>query len=323
MKVFVTGGTGFIGSHLVDRLLGEKTDVYALVRDPQKLKWLEGKNIRCLAGDLYSIPSLPKDLDYVFHVAGLTKSSRLADYYTVNQQGTASLFQSLRSQNITPKRIVNLSTIAAGSPSLEGRPVTEDTPPNPVTCYGKSKLLGEYEAHSCQDVFSTVSIRVGGVYGPRDKDFLSFFKIIKRGFLPLLGRIPLKLSLIHVQDLVTAMMLAARKDLPSGEVFNVADPDPYSWEDLGKTAAEILGKKIKTIKIPLSLVWAAACFASLGQKITGKSSAVNKEKYKEAKQGAWVVDTKKAETLLGFRSQYTLEEGLKETLDWYKEQNWM
>ena len=95
MKAFVTGGTGFIGSHLVEALSRMGIEVFALIRNPKKLKWLKGLNFHILKGDLFSIPSLPGNLDVVYHLAALTKATKAKDYYTVNQQGTASLFESL------------------------------------------------------------------------------------------------------------------------------------------------------------------------------------------------------------------------------------
>ncbi|MBW1790178.1 MAG: NAD(P)-dependent oxidoreductase, partial [Deltaproteobacteria bacterium] len=94
MKIFVTGGTGFIGSHLIDSLLHENgMEIYALVRDLRNKKWLEGRAIRCLEGDLTNLPSLPQDIDMIFHLAGSTKARKPADYYTANKEGSASLFQ--------------------------------------------------------------------------------------------------------------------------------------------------------------------------------------------------------------------------------------
>ncbi|TFG58147.1 MAG: NAD-dependent epimerase/dehydratase family protein, partial [Candidatus Aminicenantes bacterium] len=97
MRVLVTGGTGFLGSHLVDRLLEEPgTEVYCLVRNPSKLRWLQGnKRIRLLAGDLQNLPSLPTGLGGVFHLAGLTKTLKASEYYTVNREGTANLLRAL------------------------------------------------------------------------------------------------------------------------------------------------------------------------------------------------------------------------------------
>ena len=124
MRALVTGGTGFIGSHLINHLLDKnKAEVYALVRNLENLKWLKGMDIRFLDGNLFSIPSLPTNIDYVFHIAGITKARKLADYYTVNQHGTASLFQALQAQNIKPKRIFLLSSTAAAGPSRDGNPV--------------------------------------------------------------------------------------------------------------------------------------------------------------------------------------------------------
>jgi len=203
MRALVTGGTGFIGSHLINHLLDDgDAEVYALVRDTKNLKWLDGLDVHFLNGDLFSIPSLPTNIEYVFHIAGITKARKLADYYTVNQYGTASLFQSLRAQNISPKKIFFLSSTAAAGPSLDGNPVKEDDEPHPVTAYGKSKLLGEKEALEFKEDFPLVIIRVGAVYGPRDKDFLSYFKTIKKGILLSLASRKRWYCLCYIKDLI-------------------------------------------------------------------------------------------------------------------------
>jgi len=94
MKVFITGSTGFVGSHLIDYYLAKKdVEIFALVRDRNNLKWLKGYDINALEGNLFTIPSLPSDIDLVFHIAGLTLATNLADYYTVNQMGTAVFFR--------------------------------------------------------------------------------------------------------------------------------------------------------------------------------------------------------------------------------------
>ena len=107
MKIFITGGTGFIGSQLIEHFLDQRNaDIYVLVRNRKNLKWLEGLDLHILEGDLSSIPLLPSDLDFVFHVAGITKAIKSVHYYTVNQYGTASLLQALQSQKINLKRLV-------------------------------------------------------------------------------------------------------------------------------------------------------------------------------------------------------------------------
>ncbi|MBE3131430.1 MAG: NAD(P)-dependent oxidoreductase, partial [Acidobacteria bacterium] len=223
MRVLVTGGTGFLGSHLVERLLEEPgAEVYALVRDPSKLRWLEGiERVRLLTGDLQNLPALPAGLGCVFHLAGLTKTFKASDYYTVNREGTANLLRALEGQSCAP-RFVHLGSIAAGGPSAPRRPVCEGDPPRPVSPYGVSKLMAEAEILKYKDRFPVVILRAAAVYGPRDEDFLEYFRWMKRGILPLVGQRRKSLSLLYVRDAVRAVLLAARPEVPSGEVFNIA-----------------------------------------------------------------------------------------------------
>ncbi len=324
MRAFVTGGTGFIGSHLIDYLLDNKgAEVYALVRDPSNLKWLNGLDVHLLKGDLFNLPALPSGIDYIFHVAGITKAHKLADYYTVNQHGTASLFQALQRQRLSPEKIIYLSSIAASGPSADKIPVKENDEPHPIHPYGESKLLGENEASKFKSLSSLVIIRVGAVYGPRDKDFLSYFRIINRGILPSLAFNQRWLSLCYIEDLIHAFDLCLQKELESGEIFNIADPQPYSWDELGKEAGKILKKKLIPVKLPLFLLYPAAFISEGIAKLRKKTTLFDRRRLLETKQQGWVADTKKAEDLLAFSPLFSLHEGLKKSLDWYVDQGWL
>jgi nucleoside-diphosphate-sugar epimerase len=324
MKVFITGGTGFIGSHLVDSLLAETdTEVFALVRDLNNKKWLEGREIHCLEGDLESLPSLPEDVDIIFHLAGSTKARKPADYYTVNQGGSASLFQSLADRKLRPGRLVLLSSLAAAGPSRAGRPVRESDPPQPLTPYGRSKLAGELEALKFKDRFPLTIIRVGPVFGPRDRDFITLFRMVKKGIMPTFGSASHQVSLCYVKDLVKALKQSMHDDSPSGEIFNIGDPKPYSWDDFGRTAGMVLGKSPRMIRFPLPIVYLVAMISEAACKISGRVSILDRNKIRDMRQDAWVADIGKAQERLGFSPDYTLEEALRETITWYRDHHWI
>ncbi len=324
MRALVTGGTGFIGSHLINHLLDDKkAEVYALVRNLKNLNWLEGMNLHFLNGDLFSIPSLPKNIDYVFHIAGITKARKLADYYTVNQYGTASFFQSLHDQNLSPKKAFFLSSTAAAGPSLDGNPVKEDDEPHPVSAYGKSKLLGEREALKFKEDFPLIIIRVGAVYGPRDKDFLPYFKSVKKGILLSQASQESWYHLCYIKDLISSFDLCIQKDIKSGETINIADPQHITWDEFGKAAGEALGKKLLKIRCPSFLLKLAALVLEGAAAITNKPSNFNRDKLKAIKQTSWFTDITKAEQLLSFSPRFTLTQGLQETLTWYFDQGWL
>jgi nucleoside-diphosphate-sugar epimerase len=324
MRALVTGGTGFIGSHLINHLLDKKkAEVYALVRNLENLKWLKGMDIHFLDGHLFSIPSLPTNIDYVFHIAGITKARKLADYYTVNQHGTASLFQSLQAQNIAPKKVIFLSSTAAAGPSLDGNPVKEDDLPHPVSAYGESKLLGEKEALKFKKDFPLVIIRVGAVYGPRDEDFLPYFKSVKRGILLSQASQESWYHLCYIKDLINSFDLCIQKDLISGEIINIAHPHHLTWEEFGKISGELLEKKLLTIRCPFFLLKLAALVLEGAAAITHKPSNFNRDKLKAIMQTSWFTDTSKAERLLSFSPRFGLKEGLRETFSWYKDKGWL
>jgi dihydroflavonol-4-reductase len=318
MRVLVTGGTGFLGSHLVERLLEEpETEVHALVRNPSKLRWLDGiERVRLLTGDLHNLPALPAGLGCVFHLAGLTKTLKSNEYYTVNQEGTANLLRALDGQSCPP-RFVHLGSIAAGGPSAPRRPVCEADPPRPVSAYGESKLRAEAEVLKYKDRFPVVTLRAAAVYGPRDEDFLEYFRWMKRGILPLVGHGQKSLSLLYVRDAVRAILLAAKPGVPSGEVFNIADPGAYTWEDIGRTVAGLLGKKLVPVRFPLWTAYLASAASEGIGRLGGGASALNVSKYKQMKQAGWVADVRKARQGLGFESRFSLGEGLGETIAWY------
>ena len=318
MKVLVTGGTGFVGSHLIDRLLEDPdVEIYALVRNPAKAPWPRDiRRLHLLTGDLLNIPSLPAGLSAVVHLAGQTKAFKSSRYYTVNQAGTASLIRALAARAETPK-FIQVSSQAAAGPSTKGRPVREGDTPRPLSPYGLSKLAAEEEVLKFAVRFPVVILRPGAIYGPRDEDFLEFFRWVNKGVLPLFGPAGQCLSLCYVGDVVRAVLVAVKSEVPSGEIFNIASAQPTSWRELGRAAAAVLGRRVRLVRIPGWSVFMAAVAAEGLGRMRQRPTAVNLSKYKDMKAEEWVMDVRKARDMLGFEALTALEDGLKETLGWY------
>jgi len=317
VKALVTGGTGFIGSHLVDRLLAQGSEVWVLVRDPAKAAAFGWKNVRLLRGDLFSIPQLPAGFDIMFHLAGCTRSLHSANYYNVNQAGTASLCRALAGARTDFKLIV-LSSLAAAGPSLENRPIRESDPPHPVSAYGRSKWLGEQEALKYRDRFPVVILRPSAIFGPGDLDFLEYFRMIKKLFFPVV-RQQKEASICYVNDLVEALWLCALKDLPSGEIINIAAPVSYNWEQVGDAAVRAMKIRARKVTVPLRCLYAAAILFELRSRWTGKISLFGRDKYRDLIQTGWVADPAKARDALSFETRTTLDAGMEETIAWYRE----
>jgi len=322
MIALVTGGTGFIGTHLVERLLGRGTEVYALVRDPARAPFAGRAGVHILKGDLFRIPALPSKLDAVFHLAGLTKSLKTADYYTVNRQGTASLLDALAGRALFPRTVV-LSSLSACGPSDGRRGRRESDPPAPVTSYGKSKLGGEEEALARRDRFPVTILRVGAVYGPRDTDFLSLFKLVKHGWIPTVGAAHRLVSLCYVKDIVRALELAGRANLESGEILNIGDPVPHTFEDIGLAAARVFGKSPKKFVVSKSLAFGASFAREMLSVLTRRPNIVSRDKVLDYLQPGWVAETDNARLKLSFVAEYSLDEGIRETIRWYQDAGWL
>jgi len=324
MRVLVTGGTGFLGSHLVERLLEEPgVEVFALVRDPSRPRWLGGlSRVHFIVGDLQSVPALPDGLSAVYHLAGSTKTLKSGMYYTVNRDGTANLLRALEGRSDRP-RFVHMSSLAAVGPSAPDRGAREDDPPRPVSHYGESKLQAEREALKSRDRASVVILRPGAVYGPRDEDFLRYFRWIKRGARPLLGRCK-TLSLVHVRDVVRATLMAGSAEVASGEIFHIAEPVPRRWEDIGRAAARILGKRPVGIRVPYWAAYLAACASEGAGRLLGlDKNLLNRDKVKMISPDGWVADVDKARRGLGFETEVPFEKGLEETIAWYVREGWL
>jgi nucleoside-diphosphate-sugar epimerase len=322
MKVLVTGGTGFLGSHLVDALHAAGAEVFALLRNPGKPGWLAGTGARFLQGDLFSIPPLPRDIDTVYHLAGTAKSVQTAVYYTVNHLGTASLLAALESRGVKA-HFVFVSTISAGGPSPGGRLRREDDPPRPVSPYGQSKLLAEREVLKRRDVLPVTILRPGFIIGPRDRDFLELAKIVGWGVIPQLRGRRFHISGLYIKDAVRALVGLLRTPRRSGGIYNIAAPEPLDTLELGRIVAGCFGKRTLTIPVPLFAARWISGAAGLAARTAGRRPTVNPNLFQEMIRGDWGVDTRKAAEELSFVADTPFERAMGETLAWYVERGWL
>jgi dihydroflavonol-4-reductase len=323
-RVLVTGASGFIGSHLVDELLWKGYEVAALVRESSDLRWLRGKQVEYVYGDLQGKDQLPAltGFPYIFHLGGATKALRQRDFYRTNKEGTEQLLAAA-SKVKGLKRFVYLSSQAAAGPSPVERAQIEGDPPCPVSPYGKSKLHGEEAVLNCRGQFPVTILRPSAVYGPRDAYMFEYFKIISRGYLPLVGKDPTFLSFCYVEDLVQALMLSIQKPHPSGEVFFISDGEKYSLDFFANVVSSMLHIKLRKIRIPLWAAWFYAAASDGWGLVRKRPAAFHRGKCAEASQRQWICDITKAKKQLGFRPRFRLEAGIKVTLRWYTDKEWL
>lgn len=326
MRVLVTGGTGFIGSHLVETLLGEGHEVRCLVRDRRRLGWLAGLSGVSLAqGDVADPSSLRECLegvDHVYHAAGLTRARGTREFLRVNAEGTRHLVQACLGGTKRPRRFIHLSSLAAVGPRPTATPIAEDAPARPVSPYGWSKLEGEVAVLGAKDRLHVTVLRPPVVYGPRDRGVLEFARWVARGFLPLPAGSPRTLSLCYVQDLVAALRAAGEAQTSSGEVYHVAGEGAFTWEEIGQRLGESLGVRPRRLPIPVPVSLALATIADAWGWVTGRSGYFSRGKVREA-AGHWLCDTSKARRHLGVVPRVGLAEGVAITVKWYREAGWL
>jgi nucleoside-diphosphate-sugar epimerase len=326
MKVFMTGATGFIGSFLAESLVQAGHQVTCLVRKQSNLRWIADLDVECFYGSLNDINSLIRGLEgaeIVYHLAGVTKARTQKEYYRGNFEGTKNLIDAAIKRKKKIKRFMLVSSQTAVGPSPTIIPINENHPANPVTDYGKSKRAAEEYAISMMDKINMTIIRPPAVYGPRDTDILEFFRTVKFGIIPKLGGADKYLSLIHAKDLVRGIIMAAENEKAAGEIYFITSPEPYAWDEVSKITLKILQKKGMNISIPVGLMKGVAYIGEGISALTKKPALVNRQKIIDMEQDFWTCSPDKAKNQLGFECEISLENGIRETLIWYKEQKWL
>jgi dihydroflavonol-4-reductase len=327
MIAAVTGGTGFIGSHLVDRLLAQGHTVRALVRASSNLRWLEGKNVELVRADMSRPETLEpfvRDADIVYHIAGVVKSRDRAGYFDGNVTATRNLMDAALRHAPALKRFLYVSSQTAAGPStaLE-RPVREDDPPRPITTYGESKVAAEALLREYAGRLPWTIVRPPAVYGPRDTEIFIYFQTVARGLNSMIGFDDKRLSLVHVDDLVRGIMLAAGADCAIGRTYFISSEELYSWPQVGRIAAAALGARTVTLRVPHTLVYGIAAVAQVVAALQRRAATLNLEKARDITRRYWICDAGAAVRDLGYRQTVSIEEGIRGTIAWYREQGWL
>lgn len=326
MKALVTGATGFIGSHLVEAFLQRGDQVRCLIRKKSDLKWLKGLPIEATEGDCNDKSSLAeavKGVDQVFHLAGVTKAVQEKAYFEVNALGTENLIHACLQHNSHLQKFIYVSSQAAAGPCQNGDKKKESDRCEPVSLYGQSKRMGEDFALAHAHELPLLILRPSAVYGPRDRDIYTFFKLLSMKIKPCLSGEEQHISLCYVRDIVQAILLASETKESDGEIFFLSDGQSYRWEEVGDIFAEAMGITPICIRVPEWMILGIASISEYFSKISGKPALLNKGKVEEMVQKNWVCDITKAKEVLGFEPTVPLMEGARLTFEWYKKENWL
>ena len=324
MLALVTGGQGFIGSHLCRRLAAEGHRVRVLARPESRLDNLEGLAVETVRADLDGDGGLAEAVagaDWVFHLAGALKGFREADLMRVNRDGTRRLVEACRAAAPGLARFLLVSSVAAGGPSPGGgRPRQEDDPPRPVSWYGRSKLAAEREV--LESRLPAVILRPPVVFGPRDRDVLACFRLARRGLLQVPGRGDRSFSFIYAPDLADGLLRAAQAPCPSGTVFHLTGPT-LTWAEFSRRIAAVLGRTGRIVPLPEPLVRACGHCADLWARLRRRPGIFSSQKVLEMLAPGWVASPDKAARMLGWTAPTELGRALAATAAWYRDHGWI
>jgi nucleoside-diphosphate-sugar epimerase len=318
--ILVTGATGFVGSHLVEKLRSHGEAVRCLVRPGTDARRLP-PGVETAAGSLDTGEGMAgalQGVDVVIHAAGVTKAFSEAGYFAGNAHATGTLARAMAGRSI---RLVYVSSLAAIGPSLDGQPLAEDADPHPVSAYGRSKLAGERIVRAA--VPDAVIIRPPVVYGPRDTGVFQILKAVAQGWVVEIAGGERWFSAIYVEDLAEGLCAASRAPGIAGRAYFLAHRKPATWQELGNTAAQIMGRHPRTVRVPVAVANAVAWVSEMWSQVSRNPAIISREKVAEACWRFWTCEPAKAASDLGFEAPTPLAAGLAKTLTWYKEAGWL
>lgn len=326
-KLLITGASGFLGYHLVEEAIKQGYEVTAAIRNNSPTEQLKKFPILFTSLNYEDQRALLKNLtdnnyDYIIHAAGATKANHPEDYELVNAQYTQNLAQAAVAYGAQLKKFVFISSLAAVGPiSTNSETITEKTVSKPVTPYGKSKLLAEVYL-AAFNTLPLITLRPTAIYGPMERDILLMIKAINRGWELYIGRIDQLLSFVHVKDVALASLSALDSPIQRG-TYNLSDGHGYSRYALTALLKNLLNKRTIQIHLPVSLVKIIASVMEIVYSFNKKKPALNREKLAELTAQNWVCSIEALKNDIGYTPYYALENGMKDTLEWYKLNKWI
>jgi len=325
VNVFVTGGTGFVGAHLVKALRARGDRVTALVRRPalaEQLAW--GPEIRLVRGDLDDAAALRDGCtgaDVVYHVAGKIAARNAVEFMATNRDGTANVLEAARDAGA--RRFLFVSSLAVAGPTTPGHPIDENRPPAPVTDYGRSKLAAEVLVRAMPSPLTWTIVRPPVVYGEWDRGTLKIFQLARRGVVPVFGDGSQELSVIHAEDLARSLIAAGTSPGAAGRTYFAAHPTTTTSRELVLASGRALGKTPRIVPVPplvaRGVLWAVGTLAN----IAGRATLLSADKGNEYLAPAWTCRSDALTRDTGWRAEIELETGLRRAANWYREVGWL
>lgn len=327
MKVLVTGGSGFLGSHVAEQLSAAGHSVIALVRKSSNRKFLSTlPNLTFAEGsveDRASVDRAVADVDAIVHSAGLVKARTEEEFFECNTRGTVNLLEAAHAHAPRLSRFVHISSLEACGPSLDGRPVPFDQE-RPVTAYGRSKLAAEKEVLARKEKLPVVILRPAAIYGPRDVEILEAFKAARKRQYPVIGNGSMLGCYTYGPDCARACLRAIDASIPSGRIYFVDDGEPLPMaRAMGQVLHEALGTApLFRIGVPFPLLQLASYGVEAYGKVRGKAVMLTREKVKMLSHH-WVCESQKTREDLAWTPEVSFAEGVRRTAQWYQDNGWL
>jgi dihydroflavonol-4-reductase len=320
--VFLTGASGFVGSHIARRFVQEGWKVKALLRRPDRPGMLP-QGCEVVAGDLLAGDRYRRSMEgahAVVHAAGATAARGLPEFRASNVETAEALARAAR-QAAPEALFLLVSSQSAAGPSRGGQPVREQDPPRPVSWYGRSKLEGE-EAAARELRGRLIVIRPCSVYGPGDRGLLQLFSIVARGFAPVIAGGSRRIQLVSAEDLAEVFVrLAQRPDLTGRRLFAAGET-----LTMGELVAEIARlRRTPPVRIPVPgwAVWLAGTLESGREALQGSTRPFNRDKAREILQPGWICEAAPLREVLSIGPFRDWRSGIRETCQWYVREAWL
>lgn len=314
-RIALTGGSGFVGGHILRGLLAEGWHVRALTRRRDGLPDVAPDQAAALTpvcGDILSdaaLAELVAGADAVIHCAGLVAARRAEDFLRVNAEGTAGLLRAVQAGGRAP-RFVLMSSLAAREPQLSP--------------YAHSKREAEEALRRLGSALDWRILRPAVVYGPGDRATLPLFRQFARG-LALVPGGGGRFSMIYVEDLAAATLAALDPALPGGTTLEPDDGTPggYGWTEVLAAAERQTGRPIRALSVPRALQRLAAALGTAGALATGRTAVLSQGKVNEIAHPDWVCRPGPLGDCISWRPAVGLDEGFSRTIAWYKAAGWL
>ena len=322
MKALVTGGTGFIGRHLVDALHRRSDDVTALVRSERRAEHLVRAGVKLVVGDLHdasALASATAGQDVVYHVAGLIAARDEAEFQRANRDGTQNLLAATLQARV--HRFILVSSFAAAGPSRPGQPLDGSEEPRPVTAYGRSKLAAEVAVRAAAADWTIVRPPI--VYGPWDREILKLFQAARLGVAPVFGSGSQELSAVYGPDVAEALVAVATTQRTAGRTYFACHPERFTSQQLIEGIGRALGKRVRVLHLPQVVARPLLSLTGAFAVLTGRRTVLSRDKANEFFEPAWTADPDALIEDTGWQATHDLATGLATTAAWYRRAGWL